>query len=129
MATPELLTVTRKSDKFDVTAIERFLTALPFSFVDPQDASTYLLCGNTYETVDAYKRRLSGATSMPYVCIVNAGEEAVEVSLMCDEEASNQGKQFLDWLLSNYSCRVLDEDGDDVTDAAYAKLDSLFTDD
>jgi hypothetical protein len=101
----------------DVEAIARFLARQQDVLLDPLGTGIYLVCGLPV-AVEWYRdRRLADPSEFPYVVLVTAKPEWVNVfQEYGDEDRLRSARDIVRWIIEHNRCRIEDEYRADWTD-------------
>ena len=113
------------SGAFARPAVEARLAQFPHAFRDAKKPNVYLLCGSA--EVQAWaKNERARSDEFPYVGLVDLEPGHITVRQLCNEEELAVVRQFVQWLVDEYRCKIEDDDGNDWTDACADSLDPLY---
>lgn len=113
---------------FDAAAVEKRLAAEPFTMRDPTDPKgPFLLCGAA-DVFQYVRVKLLENPESPYptVCLVRVAPERVRLSQRAIGDSLRQGRQFAEWFVAHNPCRILDDEGNDYTEACRESLEPLY---
>ena len=117
---------------FDLSKIERHLSRIPFTSRDPVgDSNVFLACGSDEQLSYALSiRRANPEGSRPFVGIVQLQPDVVIVGQICNELTLKSLRGFVEWMLKDSPCRLVDDYGFDWTESVYKQgFDELYASD
>jgi len=121
--------LTPKHGLFDVEKIESFLLAKPHSFrdpVNPTDCAIFVCESDELVTYAREKRITDPEGAMPSVCFVKVRPNCIFVGQRVEHRHIPICRGIVEWILSQYDCRIGDEYGDDWTDRCMNSVDPLY---
>ena len=113
----ENLTFTLKSGTFDVELIAAAIAGIGYPYRDELNPSCFAIFSAPKWRDDCRARRLADPSStFPYVLLVADKPHSVRVyPVSSQEDLRVLSVQFLEWMLSHYTCRIENEFGTDMT--------------
>jgi hypothetical protein len=100
---------------FPVDEVEAHVASQRFFFRDPA-SGLLALCGSVAGTQFARMRFLTEPDEpMPPVVLIRVAPELIQISLLADEPALNQGRDFAVWLLRTYPSAIFTPEGADIS--------------
>jgi len=115
------------SKLFDREHVEHYVAKLGFSCRDPIDETTYIVCSSPEILKYCYDQRKNHPEKgFPYVLIISFKTDAILIGQNCDKAERHLARQFVEWLLSHYDCKVTDDYGNDWTEQARVSLDPIY---
>ena len=113
------------SGEFDVSAVEAFIEAMPFTARDEKEPTSFLVARDEETLEEAVAQRRADDQHFPMpVHLIGVHPERVDVSFRLSPLASV--RTFVKWARDHYSVRVRDEDYNDVTAQLDPHLDLIF---
>lgn len=117
---------------FDLKVIDNFLSEQPYAIklTNESGFTEFLLCGNLHTFEYTEKKRKEGfGDGYPYVGIIELSEERIEIWQRCKEDAMDQIKKFVEWVLETLPSgkyRIVDEENRDITREVQNSRSILF---
>jgi hypothetical protein len=104
------------SGAFDVEAIRGPLSRKPDVLIDPLGSGTYMLCGVPEAVPLKREKRCAKPSEFPYCVTVTVEPDVVNIF----QEYGNawelrSAREFAQWVLDHYECRIEDEYQNDLT--------------
>jgi hypothetical protein len=123
----EVLLFRPKRDAFDTSEIEDRISTLGSAFRDPLDSHVFIVSADK-ATADYFQelRQTAPERGLPFTLLISVQPQMIWVRQLCDGPELALAREFVEWLLQRYECRVYDDDGHDLTALAKASVDNLY---
>lgn len=97
---------------FDVDKIAARIATLGFSFRDESDPAVFVVASDA-ESRDVFqsRRRADPDSGFPYVLLIRGEPKRVTIYQLVGGEFLDYSREFVPWLLGEYSCRICNESG------------------
>lgn len=104
------------SGEFDVARVGAAIREIGFTFQDEADPVMFVVCPDEEcRQKFSVQRRENPKSGYPYMLLIEVHADRIELNQFAGPAFYDYSRQFMTWLVANYSIRVTDESGNDLT--------------